>query len=161
MIERRRCVVSLQIRPVTKEDVRQVVDIERSSFPFPWSTSAFLQLASGLGYALSIEGNAVLMRVLSSDEGVLGYIVWEQRAKDGHLMNLAVRKGQRRRGYGRLLFESAVDSMKQSGLNGMTLEVEADNAPAIALYESMGMVASGRATGFYGDTDAIIYDCQF
>lgn len=153
--------VSLQIRPVTEADVRQVVEIERASFPYPWSASAFLHLAAGSGSTLSIEGNAVLMRVLSSDGRVLGYVVWEERPKDGHLMNLAVRKGQRRRGYGRLLLESAVDSMKGAGLRGMTLEVEDGNTPAIALYESMGMVASGRATGFYGDTDAIIYHCQF
>jgi ribosomal-protein-alanine N-acetyltransferase len=55
------------------------------------------------------------------------------------------------------LFDHAIDWMKDGEIESVFLEVRENNQPAIRLYEKMGMTASDRVRGYYGDIDAIIY----
>lgn len=54
---------------------------------------------------------------------------------------LAAYRGQ---GIGRRLMAATLAHARNKGLTRVELEVRADNAPAIALYESMGFVQEGR-----------------
>ena len=44
---------------------------------------------------------------------------------------------------------SLIDHCRESGASFLTLEVRQSNAPAIALYESMGFLPEGRRKNFY------------
>lgn len=149
------------IRLVEVEDVASVVKIERRAFASPWQTEIFLQLGCNRGCIRSAKDSLMIMRVLVQNEEIIGYVVWEERGKHAHLMNLAVDEQHRRKGWGTMILEESFRTMKQSGIEDLSLEVREDNVPATSLYESAGMVASGRLEGYYGDADAIIYYSRF
>lgn len=149
------------IRPVEIGDVLGVTRIEESSFPSPWETEVFLQLAYNRGCVGTPEGTLIIMRVLVHHGEIIGYVVWEQHEGHAHLMNLAVSRDFRRNGYGTRLLHDSIQTMRGAGIRDMYLEVREYNTPARRLYESVGMKASGRIKRYYGNTDAIIYHVRF
>jgi len=79
--------------------------------------------------------------------------------KKGHIVSLAVDKGQRRQGIGFALAEEAMRRMRAAGLKECFLEVRVTNEPAIKLYEKLGFKVIRRVTGYYSDgTDGFIMD---
>ena len=69
------------------------------------------------------------------DGKVVGYLDVTYIFKENEPFDLFVLTEYRRRGYGRKLLAKALE---QNEPNGMMLLVDADNVPAIHLYESMG-----------------------
>jgi len=61
-------------------------------------------------------------------------------------MNIAVADSHRRRGIARLLVQELIARLDATML---TLEVRASNAPAIALYESLGFTQVGLRKNYY------------
>jgi len=76
-------------------------------------------------------------------------IVWNT----GVVKELAVAPGYRRQGLGKAVLAQMCRTFAQLGAHALELKVEADNAAAIALYETLGMrrvetVASASAVAF-------------
>lgn len=84
-----------------------------------------------------------IFRVLLAieDGGVSGYIDLTHNSTENEPYDLFVREESRRRGLGRALLAAAI---RENQPNAMSLLVDIDNGPAIALYESQGFV---RAEG--------------
>ena len=80
--------------------------------------------------------------------------VW-RTAPDCWLEDLYVREGERRAGLGRALVQAAVDRAKARGCRRIELDVNDDNAAALALYESCGFTLEPKGphrTLFIGRT---------
>ena len=69
------------------------------------------------------------------DGSVVGYIDVTRDNEENEPFDFLVREDRRRRGWGRKLLAKAIETNRPKG---MMLIVDADNAPAIALYRSMG-----------------------
>lgn len=95
------------------------------------------------------------------ENGVTGYVVWEESANEGHILNLAVREDKRGSGRGRELLLFALRRQELSGMTSCILECRENNAIARRFYESVGMTQVDRIAGYYGDQDAIIYRWDF
>lgn len=135
------------------EDLDEIVEIERGSFPSPWSRNIFLA---------EID-NPTARMLVGRDEGhkeakVSGYIVYWMVADEMHLHNLAVRKEQRRHGIAAMLLREAIRSAKSEGARQITLEVRSSNFSAQSLYKKFGLSVKGVRPRYYGDTgeDALI-----
>ena len=90
-----------------------------------------------------------------------GFVVFRTAADEGEILTLAVAPSHRRRGIGAALVFSALEAMEKSGARRVFLEVAADNAPAIALYEGCGFSRAGSRKAYYerpdgGRQDALI-----
>lgn len=72
--------------------------------------------------------------------------VWKS-AEDCWLEDLYVRDPVRRSGLGRALVEAAIDRARERGCARIELDVNEDNAPARALYESCGFLAEPKPPG--------------
>lgn len=82
---------------------------------------------------------------IAADGGkVVGYIDVTKNNEENEPFDLYVLEGYRRRGWGRKLLAKAVEANKPKG---MALSVDVDNAPAIALYGSMGFEDSPEPIG--------------
>lgn len=94
--------------------------------------------------------------------GLDAYISVYQAADELEILNLAVLPALRRRGIGRALLLSALQTGGKMGMQKAWLEVRAGNSPAIRLYESCGFCRAGIRPGYYPDTgeDGLIYSCQ-
>lgn len=82
-------------------------------------------------------------------EEVVGFAGMQQVLDEGYITNIAVAESCRRKGLGRAMLSALIDHCRESGASFLTLEVRQSNAPAIALYESMGFLPEGRRKNFY------------
>ena len=104
--------------------------------PAPYSAADFAGfLADPLAFLL-VEGDAGLL---------LGRAV----AGEAELLTIAVTPEARRRGLARKLIARFLYQAQLRGAERAFLEVAADNAAAIALYESAGFGPAGRRRGYY------------
>lgn len=135
---------------MTTADLAQVVEIERRSFPTPWSRYAFLS---------ELTQNVYAHYVVARRGGrVLGYAGMWCILDEAHVTNIAVHPDHRGQGLGDRLLTALEERARARGVRRMTLEVRPSNTVAQALYRRHGFVARGRRRGYYSDTheDALI-----
>lgn len=126
---------------MTYDDVPQVAAIERQCFPDPWSERMLREhLDNQCAAALAARGE---------DGTILGYGGLLVVLDEGYITNIAVAESCRRKGLGRAMLSALIDHCRESGASFLTLEVRQSNAPAIALYKSMGFLPEGRRKNFY------------
>jgi ribosomal-protein-alanine N-acetyltransferase len=87
-----------------------------------------------------------------SGKRLLGYFVWEERGKTGHISNLCVRPEDRRSGVGTLLMGHLLNLLRDKDLDVAELEVRASNAAARRFYERFGFSVRETVPHFYADT---------
>jgi [ribosomal protein S18]-alanine N-acetyltransferase len=139
----------VEIRTLQLRDLSAIEEIERRSYPTPWSRSMF---AGELAKSSSICIGAF------EDERLLGYLIVSRYVDAWHVMNVAVAGDHRRRGVASDLLYALFDLTSEDDRRGYTLEVRVSNAGAIALYERVGFERRGVRRGYYTDNreDALI-----
>jgi len=90
-----------------------------------------------------------LWLVAIDDGQVIGYVGSQIVPDEADMMNLAVCDAYRRQGVGHGLVCALLSALKARGVRSLTLEVRVSNAPACALYESLGFMVVGRRPSYY------------
>ena len=134
-------------------DLAEILEIERDSFPTPWSSELFRSEMTN-----SISRTLVGKVVQTWGRPVVGYVVFWRVADEIHLHNIAVRRDQRKCGIASRLLSKVIRDCRPEGARFVTLEVRHSNLPAQKLYESFGFSVRGVRRGYYTDTgeDALI-----
>ena len=98
-----------------------------------------------------------LLSVGASDDGLLGYALLLRRADSAwwRLYSLA-RAEWAPAGTGRRLLLAGIDAARKAGAKGVRLEVRADNARAIRLYQDLGFTLFATLEGYYEDGAAAL-----
>lgn len=140
---------------VTFEEMRlehldQVLEIEKASFPTPWSRDAFN------GEILQNDFAHYIVAVY--DSAVIGYGGMWIILDEAHITNVAVRPDLRGRSIGKFLMLEIIRQAVVRGANSMTLEVRPSNSAARKLYHGLGFIERGLRKRYYSDNneDAII-----
>lgn len=96
--------------------------------------------------------------VLTDAGGVLGYAGLDHGGDVADVMTVAVAPRGRGQGLGRLLLAELERRAADRGAASVLLEVRADNAAALALYERTGYVVLSTRRRYYqpGDVDALV-----
>ena len=133
-------------------DLDGVMEIEKVSFPTPWSREMFIE-------DFPRDFSDTLVAAGTGDE-ILGYAVCWTIAGESHLLNIAVHPARRGQGIGRALLTECIRRAARAGASLIYLEVRAGNDAAQRLYRSMGFEFRGIRKGYYTDTaeDALIFD---
>lgn len=133
-------------------DLDGVMEIEKVSFPTPWSREMFIE-------DFPRDFSDTLVAAGTGDE-ILGYAVCWTIAGESHLLNIAVHPARRGQGIGRALLTECIRRAARAGASVIYLEVRAGNDAAQRLYRSMGFEFRGIRKGYYTDTaeDAVIFD---
>ena len=141
----------VEFRKLKLRDLNAIEEIERTSYPTPWSRSMF---AGELAKPSSICLGAVEVE----KEKLVGYLIISRYVDAWHVMNIAVAPEYRRRGIARSLMERLFDVTARDARRGYTLEVRVSNEAAIRLYEELGFKTRGIRRGYYTDNreDALI-----
>ncbi len=103
--------------------------------------------AEDIATMLRVEGTEALLA--HAGERPVGMIIHRMLWGDGEILTLGVVPTMRRRGIGSRLLATAMNGMVMQGANRIFLEVAADNAAAIALYESLRFEPLGRRPNYY------------
>ena len=144
---------TIELRKLALDDLSEIEEIERRSYPTPWSRSMF---AGELAKPSSICLGA--FEADDEDGALVGYLVVSRYVDAWHVMNVAVDPPHRGRGVGTMLLERLFELTADDARRGYTLEVRVSNRKAIDLYERLGFDARGVRRGYYTDNreDALI-----
>ena len=137
------------VRPLRWWDVGAVLPLERELFgATAWSPEVFwaeLAQERTRRYVVAEDGDGTL----------LGYAGLLHNGAEADVQTLAVAPAARRRGIGALLLRALLGEAARCGCTSVMLEVRADNAGAIALYERFGFERVSVRRGYYpGGVDA-------
>ncbi len=143
--------MTIEFRKLKLRDLNAIEEIERISYPTPWSRSMF---AGELAKPSSI----CLGAIEADGNRLIGYLIISRYVDAWHVMNIALAEDFRRRGIATQLMERLFEVTSADGHRGYTLEVRVSNEAAIRLYEGLGFKARGVRRGYYTDNreDALI-----
>ena len=127
---------TIELRQLALADLKRIEEIERRSYPTPWSRSMF---AGELAKPSSICLGA--FDVDGEDGRLCGYLVVSRYVDAWHVMNVATDPDHRGRGIATMLLERLFEVTADDVRRGYTLEVRVSNATAIALHERLGFAA--------------------
>lgn len=140
----------IKIRPMTSEDVEQVLHIEQASFPLPWTRAHFES---------ELEARHSFPFVAVSDGIVAGYVCMMSLFEEAQILDIAVDPQQRGRGIARMLLDHAIAVAREKEAELLALEVRASNVAAISLYERCGFDRTGLRQKYYeGRDDAVLME---
>jgi [ribosomal protein S18]-alanine N-acetyltransferase len=125
-------------------DLEEVQALERLLFgEDPWTAgqlwSELARVPESRWYVVARRGGRIV--------GYAGVFVVVPEAD---VQTVGVAREEQGRGTGRVLLGALIDRAEASGAAILHLEVRADNAAAIGLYQAMGFVADGRRRDYYG-----------
>ncbi len=140
------------IEPMALTDLSWVLEIERTSFPTPWSETSFRHELQDNPYS------ALFVMKGARVPGVVAYAcVWivDQELR---INNIAVHPRWRVKGIGTRLLRFLLQHAARHGCLEATLEVRPSNEPAMRVYEKAGFRSVGRRKNYYMDTreDAVV-----
>jgi [ribosomal protein S18]-alanine N-acetyltransferase len=142
----------VEIRRLMYPDLPQVIAIERTVFPTPWSLAMFV-------LELSKQAGICLAAVVPGADGrrLVGYLICSRYETVWHVMNIAVEDRWQGRGVASALLAELYVRVADEEAR-YTLEVRRSNAPAIRLYEREGFRAAGLRRRYYQDNgeDALV-----
>ena len=138
------------LRALTEADLDDLVGIEESVYPFPWTRDIFKDcLRVGYG-CVGVQ----------CEQTLAGYVIYQWGAGESHLLNLCVSPDWQRQNLGGLLLRHAVSHVTLRESSAMFLEVRPSNPVAIGMYKRFGFEKVGRRRDYYrsegGREDAIV-----
>ncbi len=145
----------LDIEPLRKKHLPDILLIEQASYPLPWTPGVFQS-------ELELARRGERYYIAARDGGdVVGYAGLLFAVDDAHVTNIAVSPNRRRQGVAtRLLAELAWEAISR-GCHALTLEVRVSNTGAQALYREFGFVPAGVRKKYYENVeDAIVMWCN-
>jgi ribosomal-protein-alanine N-acetyltransferase len=130
----------LNYEPMQESDIDDVLALEQSVYPHPWSRGNFADsLASGY--------QAWILR--DQQQRLLGYFLVMPMVDEAHLLNVAVAADWQGQGLGHLLLNQAVACARGLGMESVLLEVRPSNTRALEVYQRYGFTQIGRRKGYY------------
>ncbi len=127
-------------------DLDDVFEIERLSFPTPWTREYFAE---------ETQRPWARVEVLRErgDGPVVAFCDYWLVADEVHILNIATHPEARRRGHAACLLRHILEQGRRAAFRLATLEVRKSNVGAQALYASFGFQVIGERPRYYEDND--------
>lgn len=139
----------ITIRLMQAHDVAEVYNIEKDTFPMPWSLSSFLN---------DINNNKCARYLVACiDNHIVAYCGIWIILDEGHITNIAVSKQFRNLGIGKALFATLIEYSAHLGVSYITLEVRKSNTIAQKMYKSLGFYRVSIRKEYYEDNQEDAY----
>jgi ribosomal-protein-alanine N-acetyltransferase len=130
----------LVYEPMQVADLADVVEVEQSVYPHPWTRANFADSLKH-GYQAWVLRNPA--------RELLGYFLVMGVVDEAHLLNVAVAAPWQGQGLGRFLLNQSVACARGLGMESMLLEVRPSNVRALQIYRRYGFTEIGRRKGYY------------
>lgn len=140
----------IQVRPMSKSDLDEVMRIECAMYAFPWTRRIFTDCLQ-VGYHCFV---GVI------DGMFAGYGVMSTGAGEAHILNVCVTSECQGLGLGRRLMETMLQDAADHDVENVFLEARPSNRRALMLYDHLGFNEIGTRKDYYplenGREDALI-----
>lgn len=138
----------IAVRLATADDAAAIAMVHGLSFRRGWSDIEFERL---------LVDRTSLALVATRGKGriapVVGFVLARLVAGEAEILSIAVAPQARGTGLGKLLLAQLVGHLRQLHAGAILLEVDLDNAPALALYRQAGFRSVGSRPGYYRRDD--------
>jgi len=124
-----------------------ILDIEKKSFPRPWTKTMFLS---------STKNPSTQFKIALDGQKLIGYCLFQIAGNETEILNIAVKPEERGKSYGRKLLEFIFDVSVKRNSENIFLEVAKNNEKALSLYERLGFKRVGSRGKYYANEDAVI-----
>jgi [ribosomal protein S18]-alanine N-acetyltransferase len=146
MIFARRRPTPSVLRPLRATQAADCARIHADGFAFPWAQSELESLIS--------SPNALGMAALDPVSAQLrGFALSRLAADEAEILTIAVEAVSRKGGVGRDLLHAHLSQVGAAGAKNIFLEVDANNAAALALYRRFQFVQVGERKAYYARPD--------
>jgi len=139
----------VKFRNAELADLPHIIEIERASFDDPYPPEyldMLMRFSQGIFIIAERGGIAI------------GYAAASTRGETGHILSIAVKPKERRRGVGWGLMERMMGELRRREASKVVLESKKGN-PAIEFYLSLGFRQVGTMPGYYDDgTEAVLME---
>lgn len=135
----------LHVEPADSKDAKDLARIHAEGFYRGWSVA---ELNGFLG-----DRAIHALVACDSKRRPAGFCLVRVVADESELLSIAVTPKWRGKGVGKALLAAAFDDLMLSPARRMFLEVDEQNAAAIALYEKLGFARIGSRKGYYPRPD--------
>lgn len=136
-------VCMIQIRPMTKEDCKEVTRIDQVCFSDAWSLSMFEDL---FRYPVN---HYFVAELEQKNPFIVGFAGILTSIDTADVMNIGVLPEYRKQGVGELLLKKLEKMAKFSNCEQILLEVRESNIPAIHLYQKNGYAKIAVRKNYY------------
>lgn len=133
------------------EGLDEVLFLETSSSPSPWSRKMFVEeLRNPFAHCFVIREEGTLR------DSIIGFICFRNIGEESELHNIVVDPQHRQLGIGKRLMQFYIDFCQQMQIRALHLEVNSSNSSAIHLYQLFSYQSVGVRKKFYqGKFDAL------
>lgn len=131
----------VRIRPMMEADLPVVQEVDAAAFEPLWQNSletlrrAFLQ--------------SLLVTVVETEAGIVGYQLSTGGGQHAHLARLAVHPAWQGRGLGRALVNDLLAKLVHNGIYKLSVNTQSDNVASLALYQRLGFIRTGEQYPVY------------
>ena len=138
-------------RPMTLDDVPEIMNIEKQIYEHPWTEGIFRDCirVGYYGWVYEIENT------------IQAYSLISIAANEAHILNLCVAPEFQGQGLGKKMLYKLMDTAEICHVKSVFLEVRASNDVAINLYEKSGFNQLGERKDYYPDEigreDALVF----
>ncbi|NVJ65411.1 MAG: ribosomal protein S18-alanine N-acetyltransferase [Gammaproteobacteria bacterium] len=129
----------ISIRPLVSSDLTKICAIETKATLFPWTEKAHQD---------SIEAGYPSL-VLTSNNQLAGFIVFNYLADECHLLNIVVATEFQGKGFAKILIAEMLKKARSNQMSQVILEVRRSNLAAISLYQQLGFSQIGVRKDYY------------
>ncbi len=136
-----------EIREMRKEDIPDVIILEKELFPTAWEEEMFLEeIEKQYAYVMEIK------------DKIIGYICGWKFLDEFNITNIAVASAFQRKGFGNALVRFIMSKLLDENCFKFFLEVRNANLTAIKFYTKMGFSVIGLRKKYYHspEDDALI-----
>lgn len=128
--------------------VSAIAKIESELFDDAWDALAVHSVLSQFGAGVLIVEN--------DDDELMGYVIYQIVFEVAEILRIATDTDFQKQGVGKGLLDEFDKLCGEKGAERILLEVRADNAPAIRLYERQGFYQIDVRKGYYKDEFGVV-----
>lgn len=129
-----------ELSTLTEADLPALAQLEQECFTDPWSIQTI---------RATYENPLSLNAAIRQNGRVIAYAMAYNIQGELELLQIAVSPRHRRQGLGKRLLQQIIAMAKSQSAASILLEVRDSNAPARALYESLGFAQTARRKNYY------------
>jgi ribosomal-protein-alanine N-acetyltransferase len=144
--------MGLDIRWMIRRDMNEILEIEKRSFPNPWTDEEFIRC---------LRQRNCIGKTADLDDKVVGFLIYELHKDRLHLLNFAVAPTHRRQGIGKRMVGKLTGILTPHRRNRILLETRETNLASQLFFRSHGFEAVSILRDYYDDTTEDAYVMQY
>lgn len=133
---------NLSLLWASPERVADIAALHARLFDPAWDAESICRL-------IEHPAAAAFVAQVREPKAIVGFVIGQIAADQAEILSIGVAPEWQRRGIARQMVEGLIRASRRAEVDCLFLEVAADNAAAIPLYEGLGFTVAARRKGYY------------